>query len=260
MISACPNCNKPLRFTDAHKEKLGAALAGLQPGKTVKFGCPMCKQPIELASDGMPPGRGGESVERGKTPPVGEKPDGTEKPAATAAPRDGEGAPPPRPPEAPDIKWLAEGGMEDKEVVENVPTAMVIVPDKEMEAVVTEFLVREYQIYVPASVDEAVKSMRFKNYEIVVYHSRHEDLPLNEQDLHKFMRLMSMNKRRHIFYILIGPEFQTLYDLQALANSANMVVNDSEVAFMPTLFKIGRMDYEELFSPYIKMLKEYGKS
>ena len=151
--------------------------------------------------------------------------------------------------------------MQDKEIVENIPTAMVIVPDRTMENIIADCLKQEeYQVYLPESVDEAIKSMRFKNYEVVVYHSRHEELPLNSQDLHKFMGLMSMNKRRYIYYILIGPEFKTLYDLQALANSANMVINDNEVPFLPTLFKIGKLDYEKLFSPYITMLRKYGKS
>lgn len=257
MISACPNCKKPLRFTDAHKDKLTAALARLKQGQTLKFGCPICKVPIELAADGLPPGKREVPLQQTAKESAPAKPAAVEK---SAKPKNSDKKPP-RPPEPPDIQYITSGEIQDKNIVENIPTAMVIVADKAMEDSIAACLKQEeYQIYVPETVDEAIKSMRFKNYEVVVYHSRYEELPLNIQDLHKFMKFMTMTKRRYIYYILIGPEFQTIYDLQALANSANLVINENEVPFFSTLFKIGRMDYEELFNPYITMLKKFGKS
>ena len=68
-----------------------------------------------------------------------------------------------------------------------------------------------------------------------------------------------MAKRRHIFYILVGPGFHTLYDLEALARSANVVVNDGDVGHLPTIFRKGRADQEKLFSPYVTLLGKYGK-
>ena len=68
-----------------------------------------------------------------------------------------------------------------------------------------------------------------------------------------------MGKRRYMIYVLIGPEFNTLYDLQALAYSANMVVNDKDADKMKTIWKKGKNDYDELFNPFITILKSHGK-
>ncbi len=61
-----------------------------------------------------------------------------------------------------------------------------------------------------------------------------------------------MARRRAIYYIIMGPEFHTLYDLEALANNANLVVNDKEAAYLEIIFKKGRQDYDDLFGPYLE--------
>ena len=67
-----------------------------------------------------------------------------------------------------------------------------------------------------------------------------------------------MTQRRSIYYVLIGPDFHTLYDLEALSNSANLVVNESELGQFDLILKKGLQDYDDLFGLYIKMLKEHG--
>jgi len=69
---------------------------------------------------------------------------------------------------------------------------------------------------------------------------------------------MAMSRRRYIFYILVGPEFRTLYDLEALANSANLVVNDSDASHFSIILKRGMNDYNDLFGPYLEALGNYG--
>jgi hypothetical protein len=69
---------------------------------------------------------------------------------------------------------------------------------------------------------------------------------------------MAMARRRYVFYVLIGPEFRTLYDLEALANSANLVVNDSDTGHFSIILKRGMNEYQELFGPYLQALGNYG--
>ena len=68
-----------------------------------------------------------------------------------------------------------------------------------------------------------------------------------------------MARRRFIFYVLVGQEFKTLYDLQALAYSANLVVNGMEVTFMGTILRKAIPEYEVLFGPLMEELHIAGK-
>jgi hypothetical protein len=73
------------------------------------------------------------------------------------------------------------------------------------------------------------------------------------------MRKMPMSRRRMIYYILMGPDFISLYDIQALANSANLVIADKDMKdFQPILHKAIPY-YEQLFGPLLEELTSYGK-
>ena len=69
-----------------------------------------------------------------------------------------------------------------------------------------------------------------------------------------------MSRRRYLFYILIGPEFQTLYNLQALAHSANLVVNDKDLLQLGVALRRAIPVYEKLFGPFMEERTSAGKS
>jgi len=263
MISECPHCNKNLLFSDANRERILTALGKLPIGQTLKFKCPMCKEVILLNPDGSAANIETLGDDRSKvnSSDLQNQTDVKSGVKRASLYTDTMSVQPPVPPDAPDISWLMSGAEIDSTLVENILTAMVIVPDKSMQNTISELLKREaYQVYLPKSIDEAISSIRFKDYAIIVYHSRYEDMVLKDQDFHKFMQQMSMQKRRHIYYILIGPEFHTLYDLEALTTSSNIVINDNEINFFPTILAKGKSDYKKLFGPYCSMLKSHGKS
>lgn len=54
--------------------------------------------------------------------------------------------------------------------------------------------------------------------------------------------------------MLIGPKFRTLYNLEALSNSANLVVNDRDIKNLSLILRKGFYDYEELFGPFLEAL------
>ena len=245
MIEQCPHCRMALKFSQPHRDKLAAALENLPPGRSLKFSCPGCKRPIELDKSGEP-------VLRKKDPEaVNTKDAGPDAPAAC----------PVAPPGAPDMSWLEQGEALEEEMPEDMPTAMVLVDDPGLrEKVATGLKENQYQIFEPENTDAAVESMRFRAFDVVVFYSRYGGQSFETQDFHRFMAAMSMKKRRKIFYVLLGPEFQTLYDLQALTNSANLVVNPAQAGHFSILVKKGYREYEDLFGPYRTMLKQYGKN
>jgi hypothetical protein len=68
-----------------------------------------------------------------------------------------------------------------------------------------------------------------------------------------------MDRRRYIFYILIGDTFHTLYNLEALASSANLTVNTVDLPHLDIVLRKSIPAYEELFGPFLEELSAYGK-
>lgn len=245
MLSNCVHCHEPFDFTEAQVGKLEKALTKLQPGKHLRFKCPACGLAIDLQADGQ--------VAEGKR---GQAFDVEVEMQATGVSGAGLGKPQP-----PDVGWLA-GGQSDKRggVVEDVPMALILVESGAMKTAVAEaFVSQSYRPIFAKTVQKAMESMRFVRYAAIVFQAECEGKPLVASAFHAQMKNMEMLRRRSIFYTLIGPQFHTLYDLEALTNSANLVVNDADVKQFSTILNKSLRDYHDLFDPYLATLKEHGK-
>ena len=260
MLAQCPHCQQTLMLSEAQLEKIKTALASLSVGRTLKIGCPKCKQPIELNGDGSVAGEAASAL---KDVLYAEH-TGNEDQAAVGMVAAAQKKPqpvrlPPAAPKPPDLGWLSSGVYSEKEAVENVPHALIMIGDEEISTQVTmAFAEMRYPPTYARSVAEAISKMQCMNFEAVVLHSRFEGGGLEGSTVHQYLQEMAMSRRRYIFYILIGPEFRTLYDLEALANSANLVVNDNDAGHFSIILKRGMNDYNDLFGPYLEALGNYG--
>lgn len=245
MIDTCPHCQEPLKLSDAQKSKVQTALDKLPSGNLLKLGCPQCQKPFELKSDGTLPGQ---------KPPNG-----------AVAPR---GGPPLKgarnitvtPPPPPDLDWLASGQMQEKEIVEDTPMVFILVNKGPGLSTVREAY--ENEGFLPVfsdSIEGAIDRLQFTPFAALVLHSRFEGDSLESNSFHSFMKKMAMGRRRNIHYTLIGPEFQTLYDLQALSNSANLVVNDNELNNFRLILKKSLHDSQKVFGPLAESMVRHGK-
>jgi hypothetical protein len=226
MNVSCPHCGKQLKLG----EKIENSLAALAPGQQLRIRCIQCEKPFGIdAATGK------------KTDPAGR--------AAAKV----------KPPDPPDISWLKEGVFEEEEAVEEVPRALVLMGDMPARAAVIGDLEKlGYKADLAATAEEAMGKMQFINFASVILHAEFEKGGI-EGEFHRFMRTMSMNKRRYIFYVLVGREFKTLYDLQALAYSANLVVNDDDIPHFSLLLRKTIPEYEALYGPLMEELRLAGK-
>jgi len=240
MIDSCPHCQETLNLSDVQRSKIQLALDKLPPGHLLKLGCPHCQEPFELNPDGTLPGQQPKKISSGG-------PKGARKVRI---------APPP----APDLDWLSSGQMQDKEVIEDTPMALILMQKGPGLTTVREAFEDEGFLPVFAeSVAEALDRMQFTQFAAVVLHSKFEGDSHSSNNLHIFMRKMATIRRRNIHYTLIGPEFQTLYDLQALTNSANLVVNDDELHQFRLILKKSLHETQKLFGPLAEALVAQGR-
>jgi len=245
MIDTCPHCQEPLNLSDAQKSKVQTALDKLTSGNLLKLGCPQCQKPFELKSDGTLPGQ---KPQKGAVAPRGGPPlKGARKIAVT-------------PPPPPDLDWLASGQMQEKEIVEDTPMVLILVNKGPGLSTVREAYEDEgFWSVFSDSIEDAIDRLQFTPFAALVLHSRFEGDSLESNSFHSFMKKMAMVKRRNIHYTLIGPEFQTLYDLQALSNSANLVVNDNELNNFRLILKKSLHESQKLFGPLADSMVRHGK-
>lgn len=232
MIVKCHHCQKQLKLSD----KIRESIAALEPGRKVKLKCIQCGVPFSLdAKDLGLIGTSGPQATRSASVTV-------------------------RPPAPPSLAWLREGVFEDQDVVEDIPRALILMANSEMrEAVHKSVESLGYLVELADNAAEAIERMRFVNYAAVFLHSHYEPGGIKNGKFHAYMRAMNMSRRRYIFYVLIGEQFETLYDLQALAFSANLVVNDMEIQYIGTILKKAIPEYEALFGPLMEELQVAGK-
>lgn len=228
MITSCPHCTSTLKLGEAQQEKLKKAIAALGPGKKLTIRCPSCGKPIIFDA----PASSGQN------------------PSAAV-----------KPPAPPDLSWMKEGRLQDDEKLEDVPMALILYPENKQRDIVRDALESVgYQVLFAQDVTEAMERMRFVNFACVVLHSQFDGPVLENSEFHQYMRNLAMNRRRYLFYILIGTEFHTLYQLQALVYSANLVVNEKDILNLNLALRKAIPVYEELFGPYMEELTSAGKS
>ena len=225
MIAECPYCQH--KFSSTHQEKISKAVRQLSPGKKLKFTCPDCQMPIELDSDDL---RRQESDSLGAVP------------------------------QPPNLNWLHTGTIADKESLDDFSLVMVLMPNSHpaRNSVPTVFEGLGYKPVFPESAADAIQRMRFNEFAAVVMHTSYEG-SLEKSTFHRHMCQLSMSTRRSIYYVLVGPELHTLYNLEALVKSANLVVNDAELPDLPVILKKSFREYDELFGPFLAALRKAGK-
>jgi CheY-like chemotaxis protein len=235
----CPHCQKQLKLSG----KIRESIEKLDPGQKIKVKCVYCTKPFAL--DAL-------SVDITAVP----KDIRRKKETGSAVQSSGKV----RPPAPPDVSWLAEGLFDDQEVIEDIPRALVLMPEiPAREMVVKAAVTYGYQVEQAKDATEAIERMRFVNYSAVFLHSRYESGGISSGKFHKYMRTMSMSRRRYVLYALLGDEFETLYDLQALAYSANLVVNEQDLRHIGVVLKKVIPEYETLFGPLMEELRISGK-
>jgi hypothetical protein len=236
MIATCPHCQKKLKLSP----NVESGLRMLSPGKSLRINCPQCGEAILLDASMM------------TTPQPSTKKADSSKPH----PPSQQITPPP----PPDLSGLSENAYEGKGIIEDIPKVLILMPDSPNSSLITAAMEGlGYQTAFAQSAEDAMEKMQFVNYASVILHSHYEDSPFENGVFHQFMCNMNMHKRRYIFYILIGPEFHTLYDLEALACSANLVVNDQDLSQLAIILRTAIPKYEGMFGAIMQEMSVLGR-
>ena len=163
-------------------------------------------------------------------------------------------------PMPPDLNWLRQGIFEEQEEVEDIPAVLILLGtgDKE-DTLSSDWQALGYRIEMADTPDKAIEKLMSIHFSAVFMHADFEGEPLDKSLVHSYVTWLPTPKRRTIFYILAGPDFQTLYDIEALSLSANLVINDGDIKQLIPILRKSFREYEELFGPLMETLSAYGK-
>ncbi len=163
------------------------------------------------------------------------------------------------PPPPPDLSWLRTGIYEEQEQAGDIPTALVLMSgEQDNDSISSSLKDLGYQVETADTSFEALDRLRSNSFAAILMHTEFEGKSPAESTVHTYITRLSIKKRRTIFYILTGPNFQTMYDIEALSLSVNLVINDTEIQYLKQILRKSFHDHEELFGPLIEILEGSG--
>jgi len=164
------------------------------------------------------------------------------------------------PPPLPDLSWIGTGVFQEEEQVKDIPSALVLMVDEGgKNGVSSELQGIGYQIETADSPMEALAKLHANRYTTIIMHARFGEEPFADSTVYNYIKWLPVARRRAMFFILAGPDFRTLYNLEALSLSVNLVVNDADIERLKPILKKSFRDHEELFGPLIEAVRGYEK-
>ncbi|MBL0713771.1 MAG: zinc-ribbon domain-containing protein [Desulfosarcina sp.] len=188
----------------------------LPVGKSLSAACPKCKQKIKIEAPSPYADR--TSTEEGDQYDAADKPfDFVEEDALTAL------------------------------VCENDPAIR--------EKVKSTLVLMEYNVSVAGSTREALKRMRYHNYDLVVANEMFDTSTPDTNGVLVFLERLPMSTRRHIFVCMIGTRYRTMDHMMAFNKSVNMIINIKNTDEFGKILSTGITDNDIFYRVYRDTLK-----
>ncbi|MGD9080836.1 MAG: zinc-ribbon domain-containing protein [Desulfobacterales bacterium] len=119
--------------------------------------------------------------------------------------------------------------------------------------------VLDYQITEAESTRDALKRMRYHNYDLFVVNENFDTDNPESNGILLYLERLSMIVRRNMFVALISDRFRTMDNMMALNKSANLVINSKNIDDIGKILSRGITDNEYFYRIYKGTLKEVGK-
>ena len=221
MNIVCEKCNGKIKIPDER----------VPEGKSFSINCPKCKHKISV---------NGEAPEKAQTssvhPPV----------SATGFSMESDKY------ESPDSRFdfLDEGA----------ETALLCEPDPDIRAKVNAVLDGyNYRIVEPESPREALKQMRFHDFDVVVLNEKFGTRDPDANHVLKYLSQLQMDQRRKMFVVLINERFKTMDSMSAFNKSVNLVFNVADIAHFGQVLRRSTDDNTSFYRVFKEILQKVGR-
>jgi len=110
----------------------------------------------------------------------------------------------------------------------------------------------DYYVHATDEAEATLDKMRFNKYDVIILNEEFAGCDPSDNEILKYIQLMSMDTRREMFFALIGKEFRTYDYMTAFSKSTNIVINAND---LPDIKKVLTNALEEN-EKFYKVLKE----
>ena len=117
----------------------------------------------------------------------------------------------------------------------------------------------EYQITEAESTRDALKRMRYHNYDLFVVNENFDTENPESNGILLYLERLSMVVRRNMFVALISSRFRTMDNMMALNKSANLIINIKNIEDIGKILSRGITDNEYFYRIFKATLKEAGR-
>ena len=152
-----------------------------------------------------------------------------------------------------------EDDEEEIEIYDEHDQIALILDRKNDELWTTALTELDYKLQRAKSPEHAIHKLRFNQYHVVAIHEKFGDTTLETSPLYEFIRDMPMDTRRKTFVALVGEGFKTLDNMEALAHSVNLVINQSDLDQLETVLKKSIGDNDTFYKVYRETMNALGK-
>lgn len=229
MDVVCEKCKNVMKIPDEKVPK----------GKAFAIGCPKCKHKnsVNPAAESAPPKAAAASA----TPPP--------PPKAEAQPSEN----------GQDIKaddgTPGEGGFGFLEA--GSKTALLCESNGDIRTKLQTALENlSYKVMVPAEPREALKQLRFHDFDVVVLNEMFGTRNPDVNHVHKHLSQLAMPTRRNIFVALVTERFKTGDDMQAFNKSVNQIISLSDIDRVEKVLKAGITDNDNFYRVMRESIKK----
>jgi CheY-like chemotaxis protein len=144
----------------------------------------------------------------------------------------------------------------------NTETALVCESDPAIKEKVTKILIdMGYHVTEPAAGREALKSMRFHAYDLVIVNENF-DITTDAQgsnEVLNYLQNLATAARRNIFVALISDNYRTMDNMMAFNKSVNLVINKKNIDDFATIIKRGLEDNKAFYGIFKETLRKMGR-
>ena len=136
-------------------------------------------------------------------------------------------------------------------VEEEGKTALLCESDPMIKKTITPVLeVLEYHITEVKNGREALKTMRYHNYDLIVVNEYFDAKNPDANGVLIYLERLNMAIRRDIFVAMISRRFRTMDNMMAFQKSVNMIVNVDNVADFDKILRRGMADAGIFYQAY----------
>ena len=139
-------------------------------------------------------------------------------------------------------------------------TALVCEANPLVRKTITNALdVLDYQITEAESTRDALKRMRYHNYDLFVINENFDTDNPEANGILLYLERLGMLVRRNMFIALVSDRFRTMDNMMALNKSVNLIINSKNIDDIGKILSRGITDNEYFYRIYKGTLKEVGK-